>query len=54
MWSLLTAEELEKAQAVWKKMINDGTAKAFIEEKDSIRKSIGQTTTVVAYKGLNQ
>ncbi len=47
---MLTSAELLEAQEVWKKMINDGTAQEFIDEKESIRRVFGQTTTLVAYK----
>ena len=49
---MATKEELEAGLARWRKMIDEGKADEFIAEKDQIRKSIGLTTTVVAYKGL--
>ena len=49
---MATNEELEAGLARWRKMIDEGKADEFIAEKDQIRKSIGLTTTVVAYKGL--
>ena len=52
-WSLATPEELEEALASWKKKIDDGTADQVIREVESFRKKLGQTTTIVAFKGLN-
>ena len=49
---MLTPEELQDAQTVWKRMVTDGTAQEFVDEKESIRRVIGQTTTLVAYKVL--
>ena len=50
---MATKEELEAGLARWRKIIDEGKADEFIAEKDQIRKNIGLTTTVVAYKGLS-
>ena len=52
-WAMATKEELEAGLARWKKLIDEGKADEFIAEKDQIRKTIGLTTSVVAYKGLS-
>lgn len=52
-WSMATKEELEAGLAKWRKLIEEGKADEFIAEKDQIRKTIGLTTSVVAYKGLS-
>ena len=53
IWSVATPEELEVALTSWKKKIDDGTADQVIKEVDSFRRKLGQTTTIVAFKGLN-
>lgn len=50
---MATKEEVEAGLARWRKMIEEGEADEFIAEKDQIRKTIGLTTTVVAYKGYH-
>ena len=52
-WALATSEELEEALANWKKKIDDGTANEVIKEVKSFRRKLGETTTIVAFKGLN-
>ena len=52
VWALLTPEELEETLAIWKKKVEDGTVQQFIEENEEVRRVIGQTSTVVAYKGM--
>ena len=49
-WSLATPDELEQALSSWKKKLEDGTADDFIKEKEVIRKEIGHSTTIIAYK----
>ena len=49
---MATPEELEESLANWRKKIEDGTAQQFVDDHESARKKIGQTTTIVAYKGL--
>ena len=51
-WALATPEELEEALTSWKKKIDDGTADQMIKEVNSVRRKLGQTTTLVAFKGL--
>ena len=51
-WALATPEELEEALTSWKKKIDDGTADQVIKEVNSVRRELGQTTTLVAFKGL--
>ena len=50
IWSLATPEELEQALSLWKKKLEDGTADNFIKEKEVIRREIGHSTSVIAYK----
>uniref|UniRef100_A0A1X7UNT6 Methyltransferase type 11 domain-containing protein n=1 Tax=Amphimedon queenslandica TaxID=400682 RepID=A0A1X7UNT6_AMPQE len=52
IWAAATPEELEESLKDWRKKIEDGTAQQFIDDVETVRKRIGQTTTIVAYKGL--
>lgn len=49
-WALVSSEELAKAHARLKKLIETQEMEAFLAEKERIRKEIGQTTFVVARK----
>ena len=51
-WALATPEELEEALTSWKKKIDDGTADQVIKEVNSVKGELGQTTTLVAFRGL--
>ena len=51
-WALATPEELEEALTSWKKKIDDGTADQVIKDVNSVRRELGETTTLVAFKGL--
>jgi ubiquinone/menaquinone biosynthesis C-methylase UbiE len=51
-WSLVSEEELAFLQAEVAKMIDAGTADAFIKERDELRCKAGQTLFVVGYKPL--
>ena len=50
MFALATAEELDETLKRWREKINDGTADQYIQECEELRKRIGVTTSVVAYK----
>jgi ubiquinone/menaquinone biosynthesis C-methylase UbiE len=52
MWAMATEEEIEAALDNWRKMIDNGTIEAFIDNAEKSRKTLGQTTTIVAYKQL--
>ena len=52
IFALATPEELEESLKDWRKKIEDGTAQQFVDDVETVRKRIGQTTTIVAYKGL--
>ena len=49
-WTLATPEELERAIAQVQGMKQDGTMAEYVEKRDSLRKHIGQTTFIFAYK----
>ena len=50
VFALATPEELKESLARWREKINDGTADKCLEESEELRKTIGLSTTVVAYK----
>ena len=50
MFALATPDELEDTLTRWRAKINDGTADQYIEECEQLRKRLGLTTSVVAYK----
>ena len=39
-------------QDEWREMINDGRAKKFFDETEEARQKLGETTTILAYKGF--
>lgn len=50
-WEMVHAEgELEEGQAKIRQMQSDGTANAWLEERERLRKSVGQATFVVGIK----
>jgi hypothetical protein len=49
-WSLATDKELKQAQAQVQLMNQEGSMTNYLEERENIRKSIGQTTFIFAYK----
>lgn len=49
-WTLATQEELDRAIALVQGMNRDGTMVEYVEKRDKLRKHIGQTTVVFAYK----
>ncbi|MDY6805106.1 MAG: class I SAM-dependent methyltransferase [Cyanobacteriota bacterium] len=49
-WTLATEEELERAMAQVQRMDRDGTMAQYVEKRDNLRKQIGQTTFIFAYK----
>ena len=51
-WSLATETELEQGLAKLRAKIDDGSAQAWLREREAIRAEVGQTTTVVAIKPL--
>jgi ubiquinone/menaquinone biosynthesis C-methylase UbiE len=51
-WSLVSKEELASLQAKVAKMIEAGTADAFIKERDVLRCNAGQTLFIAGYKPL--
>ena len=42
--------ELEESLARWRDKIDDGSADQCLEESEELRKTIGLSTSVVAYK----
>lgn len=50
VFALATPEELKESLARWREKINDGTADKCLEESEELRKTVGLSTTVVAYK----
>lgn len=51
-WSLVSDEELASLQAEMKKKIDDGTADAWIKERDLLREAAGQVLFLCATKPL--
>lgn len=51
-WSLVDKEELESLQNAMKEKIENGTADAWIKERDELRKKAGQVLFVVGQKPL--
>eukprot|EP00035_Acanthoeca_spectabilis_P012564 m.225808 g.225808 ORF g.225808 m.225808 type:complete len:308 (-) comp15654_c0_seq4:122-1045(-) len=51
-WSLVSPEELASLQSEMKKKIDDGTAAAWIEERDKLRTNAGQVLFMCARKPL--
>jgi len=49
-WSLATEEELAKAIAEVKSRLNDGSMAAFIDDRETLRAELGQTTFLIARK----
>lgn len=49
-WTLATQEELDRAIAQVRGMNQDGIMAEYVEKRDSLRKHIGQTTFIFAYK----
>ncbi|MCP4452294.1 MAG: class I SAM-dependent methyltransferase [Planctomycetes bacterium] len=49
-WSLTTPEELERAIERTKTMNRDGSMAMYLDSREDLRKHIGQTTFVFAYK----
>lgn len=52
VWSLATDEEIKSMQDKWREMINDGRAQEFFRKMEEARQKIGETTTILAYKGF--
>ena len=52
IWALATPEELEEALTSWKKKIDDGTADEVIKKINSVKRELGETTTLVAFKSF--
>ena len=50
VFALATAEELDETLRSWREKINNGTADQYIEKCEEVRKTLGITTSVVAYK----
>lgn len=49
-WALATEEELDRAITKVQGMNQDGTMAEYVEKRDNLRKHIGQTTFIFAYK----
>jgi hypothetical protein len=47
---LATPDELKESLARWREKINDGTADQCLEESEKLRKTIGLSTSAIAYK----
>ena len=50
VFALATPEELKESLARCRERIDDGTADKCLEESEELRKTIGLSTTVEAYK----
>ena len=50
IFALATPEELEESLKKWRESIDNGTADQCIEKSEELRRMIGLTTSVVAYK----
>ena len=50
VFALATPDELRESLARWREKINDGTADQCLAESEELRKTIGLSTSVVAYK----
>ena len=50
IFALATPEELKESLARWRGSINDGTADQYLEESEKLRKTLGLSTSLVAYK----
>ncbi|NES20947.1 MAG: methyltransferase domain-containing protein [Symploca sp. SIO3E6] len=50
-WSLATEAELEQALERVRNMNADGSIKQYLEKRENLRRHIGQTTFIYAYKG---
>ena len=50
VFALATPEELKESLTRWREKINDGTADRCLEESEELRKTIGLSTSVIAYK----
>ena len=50
MFALATAEELDETLRGWREKIDNGTADQYVEKCEEVRKTLGITTSVVAYK----
>ena len=48
-WTLASPTELKKGLKWWKDEVDAGRAKNFLEQRETIRRLIGQTTSIVAY-----
>jgi hypothetical protein len=49
-WSLTTPEELERAIERTKTMNQEGSMAMYLDSREILRKNIGQTTFIFAYK----
>lgn len=52
-WSLATDDEIQLMQENWREMIKDGRAQALFDEVEEMRRKQGESTTILAYKGIN-
>ena len=52
-WSLATDDEIQLMQENWREMIKDGRAQALFDEVEEMRRKQGESTTVLAYKGID-
>ena len=50
VFALATPDELRESLARWREKINDGTADQCLAESEELRKTIGLSTSVVAYR----
>ena len=50
VFALASPEELKESLARWREKINNGTADQCLAESEELRKTIGLSTSVVAYK----
>ena len=52
-WSLATDDEIQLMQENWREMIKDGRAQALFDEVEEMRRKQGESTTILAYKRIN-
>ena len=50
IFSLVSQEELQSGLEFWKKALKTGKADEYIVEREERRKSVGNSTSIVAYK----
>ena len=50
IFALASPEELAEALKRWREKVDDGSADQCLKESEELRKTVGLTTSVIAYK----